>query len=83
MLKIVTDNIFIEKEEDIEGVKKEIRKGEEVWMEMWERERVEKVVKKEMEEEDIKEGKEDWKDGLEGENDTTFYTDAEYLQVIS
>ena len=36
---------------DLEEVKKEKRKGEDFWLDMFEKERVEKVVKKEVEEE--------------------------------
>ena len=68
ILKIVTDYISTEKKDFVEGVKKERRKGEEVWLEMWEREKVNKVVKKEIKEEE-RQGVDVSKENLEEETD--------------
>ena len=57
MLKIVIDCICKQNNGDLEEIKKEKRKGEDVWLEMFEKERVDKVVKKEVEEE---KGKKVW-----------------------
>ena len=57
MLKIVTDCICKQNNGDLEEIKKEKRKGEDFWLEMFEKERVDKVVKKEVEEE---KGKKVW-----------------------
>ena len=57
MLKIVTDCICKQNSGDLEEIKKEKRKGEDVWLEMFEKESFDKVVKKEVEEE---KGKKVW-----------------------
>lgn len=59
-------------------MKKEKRKGEEVWVEMWERERVNNLVKKEIEEEE-----EVCKDALEMKMDITHNLDQMISQVHS
>ena len=51
MLKVVIDCICKQNNGDLEENKKEKRKGEDFWLEMFEKERVDKVVKKEVEEE--------------------------------
>ena len=75
VLKIVTDYICIEKKGVIEEVKKEKRKGEDVWIEMWERERVDNLVKKEIDEEEV------CKDVLEMKMDITHNLDQMISQV--
>ena len=57
MLKVVIDCICKQNNGDLEENKKEKRKGEDFWLEMFEKERVDKVVKKEVEEE---KGKKVW-----------------------
>ena len=80
VLKIVTDYISVEKKADGEVVAQERRKGEEVWLEMWERERGDNVVKKEIKEEEGKRGK-SWMDELDKNIDNTLNINQEISQV--